>query len=333
MKFINFTSKMILYLKKLNFKVSTRGLNFIKLKNKSSYVVNLFDEEKYISSRFLPTEIEKEIKDYPKLLSVRVDNLDYYFYGKNQDSKYLLKIIKSLSMVNNYLKEETKNSSKIIKIIIYLSPFKKEFTGDYIKPININSGLTQNQEKIFIFREEEWTKVLIHELIHAYAFDNYKFIKNSLIIGDDYPYEAITEFYAILLHSNWLSIISGLDYKNILKNEIKFSIFQSLKLLKYLKITSRKQFINFGKLEIKMESSAFSYYLLKTEFLLHFCSYKEELLKKELPWGKNIDAFYLPKDELNKFKILKYLKFIPKLEFDTNARMSLFQIKSTGIKG
>jgi len=317
MKFINFTNKMISSLKTYNLKVSTRGLNFISIDTKDKpYVVNLFDDEKYISSKFLPEEIENEIKTYPKILSVRVDNLDYYFYGKGQDKKYLLKIIKSLSIINNYLKVATKKESKIIKIVIYLSPFKKEFSGEIVKPVNINSGLTQNQEKIFLFREEEWTKVLIHELIHAYSFDNYKFITNDLIDGEDYPYEAITEFYAILLHSKWISIISGIDYNKILKNEIRFSILQCLKLLKFLGITSRKEFVNFGKLGIKMESSAFSYYLLKTEFLIHFCKYKDDLLKKELP-----------NYNLKDFKILKYIKYINDIDFDNNARMSLFQIK------
>jgi len=314
MKFINFTNDMI---KKINFNVPTRGLNLFKLKPLiTPVIVTLFDEKKYISSRFLPKIIEDEIKDYPKIISVRIDNLDCYVYGNDKNKKYILKILKSLSVINNLLKTETKKEDKIITVIIYLSPFKKEFKGDIIKPININSGLTENQERIFIFREEEWMKVLIHELIHAYVFDNYKFIKNHLIDGDDYLYEAITEFYAVILHSMWISLISGIDYKKIIKNEIRFSVYQSLKLLKFLNVKDKKSFINFEKLNIKMESSAFSYYILKTEFLLHFCKYKDDLLKKELP-----------KYELKEFKILEYFKYINKIEFDTNARMTLFQIK------
>jgi hypothetical protein len=322
MKFLNFTKSTINFINSLNWKISSSHLpNFKINQDYKPLIIDLYQNEKFFNSKFLPEEIKKDMETYPNILKLRVDNLDYFIYGKKNSEEIvkIKKILKSLSMINNFLRIETKNIDKTISVIIYLTPFKKEFSGDILQPININSGVTEEMKRILIFREEEWTKVLIHELIHAYGFDKYQFIKNPLVMGDDILDEAITEFYAILLHSKWISIVSEIDYKSILRYEIAFSILQSLKLLSFLKIKNNEDFISFKDKKIRMDTSAFSYFIIKTEFLLNYKKYKNYLDKKELP--KDL----LEENNLKDFKILKYFKYI-ELKQDNNARMSLFQI-------
>jgi len=323
MRFLNFTKSNLSLINSLNWKISASHLPNFKISNDfKPIIIDLYQEEKYFNSKFLPDEIKKDMETYPNLLKIRMDNLDCFIYGKkdNQQIKQIKKTLKSLAIINNFLRIETKNLDKTITLIIYLTPFKKEFEREILKPININSGVTEGMNKILIFREEEWTKVMIHELIHAYGFDNYQFTKNPLIIGDDILDEAITEFYAVLLHSKWISVISEIDYRSILRYEIAFSILQSLKLLNFLQIKTKEDFITLKDKKIRMDTSAFSYFIIKTEFLLNYKKYKKDLDKKIFP--KDL----LEENNLKDFKILKYIKYI-ELKQDNNARMSLFQIE------
>lgn len=68
--------------------------------------------------------------------------------------------------------------SKFLEIEIFLTPFKKKFPkirADQLDIINVNSGFSnfgcRNSSKITIYREEEWFKVLIHELFHNLNLD------------------------------------------------------------------------------------------------------------------------------------------------------------------
>jgi hypothetical protein len=70
-----------------------------------------------------------------------------------------------------------------LKLFLAFSPQPKQFVYDrydkndintVLAPVHVNSGLTismQSGHVCVVFREEEFEKVLLHELMHAYKFD------------------------------------------------------------------------------------------------------------------------------------------------------------------
>ena len=84
--------------------------------------------------------------------------------------------------------------------------------------LNCNSGLTygcQNDGSVFIYREEEWLKVFIHETFHCLCLDfnslhcgdlNKKFKKDITNVNSDLNlYESYTEFWATIIHSSMVA--------------------------------------------------------------------------------------------------------------------------------
>ena len=70
------------------------------------------------------------------------------------------------------------NVPNLLHIDIFLTPLKKIFPKkkmSQIDVINVNSGFSnfgcRNTANITIYREEEWVKVLIHELFHNLNLD------------------------------------------------------------------------------------------------------------------------------------------------------------------
>ena len=104
---------------------------------------------------------------------------------------------------------------KNIKILIFLTAFKKALPTDTISILgtnNCNSAVTTScttNAEIVIFRSEEWFKVFIHETFHTLGLDfssfpcehlNYKIKKIFPIKSEINIYEAYTEFWATIIH-------------------------------------------------------------------------------------------------------------------------------------
>jgi len=69
---------------------------------------------------------------------------------------------------------QTKGTKKTIEASVFLTPFKKHFPRgslQAVSPDNVNSGVTTLEvgmpAEVVVFRQQEWIKVLIHELMHA----------------------------------------------------------------------------------------------------------------------------------------------------------------------
>ena len=104
-----------------------------------------------------------------------------------------------------------KKCSNNINIYLFLTDFKKELPNDknkMITPKNVNSAFTygcKNNNKIVIFRNEEWKKVLLHESFHTFNLDfhinNFSELKKMLaslyqIKSDFLVFETYCEFFA-----------------------------------------------------------------------------------------------------------------------------------------
>lgn len=307
MRFNKFTYNNLLKIKtKLNYQIKTYPINF-------AYQPNITKVKKFnnlIESKFIPDTIYNEIINYQKKYSIKIDNMEINLYG-NIDFKRQIKFLIHLSAINKFLYENS-NYHKNIKISIYFSEYKKFLGENIISSININSGLSyfdnDDIRNIIIFRKEEWKKVFIHELIHCYNFDNFKFHEIKFIEGNDIKYEALTETIALILHSQLISHLSKINFNEIINNEIYFSIAQSNKLLKYWEI---KNYLDFYTKKIKVKSSPFSYIILKTQLLIN------------PKFNKYLQNKYLPQNIiLNDFIYLDYF-----LYNDDNLRMTLYEIE------
>jgi hypothetical protein len=124
------------------------------------------------------------------------------------------------------------------KIYVLASSQKREFPerGTNITAQNINGGYTYtcNKETIMIYRAEDATRVLLHELQHSCCLDD----KNK---GVD-EIEAETEAWAELLYIAFLSKGNMEEMKELLKKQIDWILNQNRKVKSYMKDTNSKEF-------------------------------------------------------------------------------------------
>ena len=151
---------------------------------------------------------------------------------------------------------------------------------------NINSGSTNLQE-IYIFREEEILKVIIHELIHYSKYDlqNSKYLNDLMLKKikylDNKAYlninESYTESIAIILYIFYLTIRKNNKFdinffKNSLDIELKWSLLQLSKILCYsYNFTNLNEIYNNNN--IYQVTDIFSYYIIKTALLYDYDCY------------------------------------------------------------
>ena len=262
---------------------------------------NLYNKIKRIKiNKFKPYKIEKKkIKeeDYNYLFE-KIPNLIYnsiitnlknriifskgnrlinIYYDKNIDFQMIRKIDIILNMFDSILQNE-----KYYSIDLFLSPLKKKiYKNKSIEKVNINTGsIKYKRNYITIYREEEWDKVLIHELIHykhlhilsirdklKYAFKDINF-KGSILN----PNEAYVESMAIILYCLYNYHLKQKYIKVPLKKyiEIRISIEMGWSLGQFIKILHHKKYKSYQELfdkEYYQNTAILSYYLLKLYFL------------------------------------------------------------------
>jgi hypothetical protein len=253
-------------------------------------------------------------------------------YGnkKNCNLKYInenKKIIKYYILIKTiieFLISYSKNESRDIKIFLYLTKHIKIIPNknNNIDWINVNTAFTQNlNTEIVIFRTEEWFKSLIHECIHNLSLDFNDIdksiylnkLKHIFKINSDYLlFETYTELWAEIIQILFISILNNnSNICNIIKDELKFSIWQCNKILsiptnggEYNDIINNN--INVLKL-YNENTNAFSYYVLKSIGLYNINIF--------LNWYNNNNNNIL---QFNKKKIIQYVNLFEKLYNNKN---------------
>ena len=155
--------------------------------------------------------------------------------------KYIQKIYVWLFIANQYA---SPTCSENLSIYIYMTNHKKRLPKRKLEPLsrtNCNSAYTMTctpegtENEIYIFRKEEWFKILTHELFHALGFDYSGIVDENLnhSINEIFPlhidlkiYEAYCEFWADLLNSVFASFYGG---KTSVSNLLKKTFSGSLK--------------------------------------------------------------------------------------------------------
>ena len=181
-----------------------------------------------------------------------------------------------------YLKElipiiHDMTTNRRIKITIkyFQTKNKKRLPKDKLLTQNeVNSGLCyinsgDGDVNIEIYREEEFYKVLTHEMLHLYnvipkdqQLEDYirnKFNKLTYINTN----ESLVELNALIINSIIIHKLFGKDFNDLFEKEYQWSRNQREKLNNFFEIKSEKETNN----KWKETTHAYSYFVTKTDFL------------------------------------------------------------------
>jgi hypothetical protein len=212
----------------------------------------------------------------------------------NKKIKSLLDRINLIIYFLEYIRMKSDDQDLEMDIYMVLSDLVKIFPENNktmgIK--NANTGYTDFQKNIiFIWRYEEYVKVLFHEAIHYFDLDknDHNVDKIADIDGPHIYNEAITDVLGIYYHIIFLSLVTRVKIKTLLELELSFIRNQAMTLNDYLGLGNWK---GKPKKVIKQSTAAFSYYILKYlifEWLidhnLEEAKDYNELLQKSLAQG------------------------------------------------
>ena len=258
-------------------------------------------------------------------------NIYFLLFNKNDFNnlkkieKKLEEALKIIRFCSLYMKKDDLDS---LNIYLYLSKINKELPKN---PLNVldenhcNSAVTfacQEKGELLIFREEEWKKVLLHELFHCMCLDFSgintqnlkKDIKKLFDVKSDFEMsEAYTEFWATIINSCFISYKLLDDKYDInsfflfsefcIQFEKIFSLFQCVKILNYMGLRYENLFkndaisISFRKILYKENTNVLSYYIIKTILLY----YSDDFLQWCLLNNPNIIGFDKTPLTLKKF--------------------------------
>lgn len=247
-------------------------------------------------SHFISPSIKKQIIEFSHYIEIKtkIKNVTvsiYFILDKNQT-------LNNLNVFNDYTRDiimwlifalnETQMKMKTLTFFIAFTDEKKKLPDNQFVNLSgdhCNSGVSYScaeNGEIFIFRTEEWFKVLIHETIHALCLDFARMSYHSLreniqslyqIRSDFEVNEAYTEFWGewimCFLYSfkispkNYTEFTVYFDF--ILQAQRNFSVYQSVKILNHMNLTYEDIIKNNGKIQLgyKEETHVFSYYILK----------------------------------------------------------------------
>lgn len=184
----------------------------------------------------------------------------------------------------------TKTPKSIVNIRLYYIPKNKYLPkqNEFIESKHINSGYyIIDTINIVIYRQEEFYKVLTHELLHFFdvipfsyelqsMYENiFKSVKNTINVN-----EGLVEVNALILNCYIVSKLRNLNFNKLLQSEYKFSEKQVSKLLLQQNV-SFNDILN-DKFVWKENTNAFSYFILKHIFLYIYMKKRHEI-KLPLP--------------------------------------------------
>lgn len=240
-----------------------------KLDNELSIKVDKFARGQFVErDRILST-----LKDIPEEYLIEWGFNKIYIKTTQQQYEQFIKRISIVIGMLEYIKNNSNQQNRIFNIYLILTPLEKPspIPDDYIRVKNVNTGYTDFMNNvIFIWRYEEFDKVLFHEALHFVDLDcrehDYHHVDN-LEIDDgsgsgmqERLYEAYTDFFAIYYHLIYLSIITKVKIKKLLELELTFICNQAQQVNAYFKLNNWE---NIPNKVLKQDTSAFSYYILK----------------------------------------------------------------------
>lgn len=278
-------------------------INLLKLHSKQRYTIKKSDNKYKLKSKFIPPNINKEILKQSINYTIKTKDIQCNIWCNDLNKQILNNIFKVLDRFNTIILLFKKFNLKYNKTKFELNyiptKLKKELPSKKNKilgPNEINSGLSYIYNNIiYIWREEEFDKVFIHELFHCLGFDRFLIEDESLcelsnyynLTSDINCNEGYNEFCALIYHCCFLKIENPtLNLNKCIKHNLYFTFIQIKKILDYYNIKYFNHNINF-----KQNTSIFSYFILKGMYLYYINEFLHIL--------NNHTMFLYPKNQLN----------------------------------
>jgi len=262
-----------------------------KLETEQLVKCSSLNQSQYYNNQFIADNIKSDIsknKDcqiYSILNTTIVISKDWLCDINLQHITNIISIMRHLSGKKGH-----------ILINIWNTPHKKHLPHrcNKLEPVNVNSGSTLPGEFINLWRNEEFNKVLIHELIHTFFLDfrdscnieNY--VRTTFSISSDSPvyiWESYTEFLAIIIHAIYISK-NVKNVINLLSVEKYFGYLQCAKILHQFGCDSSSDLLN-KKCTLSYVTDILSYFNIKTS-MLHML---DESIKYMIKYNTNIVNF------------------------------------------
>jgi len=249
----------------------------------------------------------------------------------------ILKIYLWLSLATSFLLKNTK-CSREVNIFLYLTHHSKFLPNSSRKKIDqicantaFTTGCVFEKTNIHIFREEEWFKVLMHETFHNLGLDfidlDNQTINTSILqlfpvaITDFRIYETYAELWAEIMNIVFIVFLTDppkkkgrlplikwtLLIEKMLKVEMDFTVFQVKKILNHHKLKYTDLFIPEKAGFYHEDTQVFSYYVLKSIWMIHLNHFLEFCAKQ--PGGSSL-KFCLTQPNLGIF--IKKMKQLAK---------------------
>jgi hypothetical protein len=200
------------------------------------------DIKSHFVGKFEIPEVLTYINEINAFKIIKYKNLTlkiYYNTNDNLDFDFIKKVMKRGVFILR---------RKLMTIHLIPSPAKKILKEDGIMTTeNINSGFTYiNRNDIYIFRKEEFPKVILHELIHhdlnihqdLFKEKNERKLKEHFKLHDETLLilnEAKIELWATILQLAFVSIDYKLEFRKIFKMELIYSLYKCHQIFKIQK--------------------------------------------------------------------------------------------------
>lgn len=314
-----------------------------------------------LGGSFVPKSIRRQIKENTRgvftlkttILNIEIKiNLLLLSESSFNKLKYLeKKLLYALKEIYFCLLYKNNDVLKSLDIHLFLTSEKKVLPENKLITLGVNecnSAVTwacAEEGSILVYREEEWRKVLLHELFHSLCLDfsveKYNKLRNEIrsifdIKSDFEISETYTEFWATIINSCFVSYNLLEDKTNnenflmyasfFIQLERVFSLFQCIKVLnfmglRYSNLVSVLEIDkSFRELLYKEETNVFTYYILKTLLLYNVVDFLN-LCKKI-----NTNVLSFDKTPQNFGKLIKFIKvkYKQKVFMESIQKMELF---------
>jgi hypothetical protein len=285
--------------------------------NQLNEKINEYSKVSWVDTKSVISELNRLNNNYLYEWESIINNdskpyMNYIYVKTDETINNTSKKMRLLVYIIEYLKHKNQHVNKQVIIYLVLTNLKKYFpeNNENMGVKNANTGYTDSKI-IYIWRKEEVDKVIFHEICHFMNMDKREQNVDSIIKiqGPHSYFEALTDFFGVLYHLVFVSIMIEKSVKGLLEIELGFIKNQSMYLNEYLGLGNWKDCpIN----SIKQTTPAFSYYILK--FMIF-----EYLINNKLIDYDNYNELIFNISKVG-FKQNKYIKL-------KSSRMTLFQLE------
>ena len=215
---------------------------------------------------------------------IKYNNTDIYYLTKykvkdiNNGKDNILNVLCNICKIIYIIRKLFDNKKKLT-IYYFDTKFEKKIPNEknkILNEFNCNSGASFVGEYImFVWRREEYMRVLIHEMIHSFLGDfflinniyniklgEYFCIENN---GNINMNETYTETIATIINMIYRSLIdNNNDINEYFMNELEHSIRVLVGIMRYYRYKSIDELMRVdGCKEMKQKTSVFNYYVMK----------------------------------------------------------------------